>query len=173
MCLETKAFIGQVSATLNCKYMCKIETDWLMCLLSQKNINGTTQQFCVGKSTKKKWKLWMTLILTCICYQFPFLLMYICTIDFFFCTCGLAFTFIVFEHLCSQYVLQLRNLHQGDLGHFFSADNLGRVGVIFSSIFYCNSTNYYRESQACHWFFLPGRVYKQKMKITRLRYFKL
>ena len=100
MCLETKAFIGQVSATLNCKYMCKIETDWLMCLLSQKNNNGTTQQFYVGKSTKKKWKLWMTLILTCICYQFPFLLMYICTIDFFFCTCGLAFTFIVFEHLC-------------------------------------------------------------------------
>ena len=48
----------------------------------------------------------------------------------------------------SQYVLQLQNLHQGNLGSFFSADNLGRVGVIFSSISYCNSTSYYRESQA-------------------------
>ena len=40
-----------------------------------------------------------------------------------------------------QYVLQLRNLHQGDLGRFFSADNLGQVGEIFSSISYCNSTS--------------------------------
>ena len=49
-----------------------------------------------------------------------------------------------------QYVLQLRNLHQGNLGCFFSADNLGRIGVIFGSISYCTSTIYYRESQALY-----------------------
>ena len=97
MCLETKAFIGQVSATLNCKYMCKIETDWLMCLLSQKNNVGTTQQFCIGKSTKKNencnWQCFLH-----ICYQFSLSCMYYWFL--FFCTSGLAFTFIVFEHLC-------------------------------------------------------------------------
>jgi hypothetical protein len=52
--------------------------------------------------------------------------------------------------LCPQYVLQLRNFHQGNLGRLFSADIPGRIGVIFGSIFYCNSTIYYRESQALY-----------------------
>ena len=39
-----------------------------------------------------------------------------------------------------QYVLQLRNLHQGNLGRFFLADIPGKIGVIFGSISYCNST---------------------------------
>ena len=35
-------------------------------------------------------------------------------------------------------------------GPFFSADIPGRIGVIFGSIFYCNSTTYFRESQALY-----------------------
>ena len=45
------------------------------------------------------------------------------------------------EKLHPQYVLQLRNLHQENLGSFFSADILRQIGLIFSSISYCNSTS--------------------------------
>ena len=40
----------------------------------------------------------------------------------------------------AQYVLQLQNFHQGNLGRFFLADIPGRIGVILSSISYRNST---------------------------------
>ena len=40
-----------------------------------------------------------------------------------------------------QNVHQLQNFHQGNLGCFFLADILGRIGVILSSISYSNSTS--------------------------------
>ena len=44
-----------------------------------------------------------------------------------------------------QYVPQLRILQQENLGSFFSANTLGRIGLILSSISYYISTNWYRK----------------------------
>ena len=107
------------------------------------------------RETKKKHELQHTIITRCTVYKWILFTHSVLKPFHTYCTLAeLSATLkadLIRSHLvCPQYVLQLQNFHQGNLGRFFLADIPGRIGVIFGSIFYCNSTTYFSESQALY-----------------------
>ena len=76
----------------------------------------------------------------------------------------------------TQFVLQLRILYQENSGSFFFGRHSGLNRSDFEQHLLLQQYKLIQGMSRltfCHWFLVPGTVYKQKMKITRLRYFKL